>query len=442
MWNLPKAGIVWLCLLTGGVAAQDRPLRFSLNESGTHYVECAALLQVWGRYNQSNPGTTLSGEPLPYSIDAGIRRIRGVVKAQITDRTYAYVQFGQNNLTALASRQRGMFIHDALIEWALFEGQRGPTLFVGGGLGGWGGFGRLAAFSSWSNTTLDSPTFNLPTVNTVDQIMRRYEIYGRGHWRRFNYRAAVSDPFPIETAGSLFDPEIAPTARFAPRRGHKHYATYWTYALADRETSRSSYFAGTYLGKKRVFNLGAGVARQQDAVWWQGAKGDTVRDRLLTWAVDIFYDAPLDSARGTALTTYAGFYVYELGERYLRQVGVMNPAPERAAQVDGREDVLNGPGNAFPVIGTGRIWYGSLAWLAPRDLLGSHGVLQPYVDLTWAEYDALQDPMVAWNAGVNWLLRGHYMKFTLNYQHRPIYAADGTLQDHRGTVVAQTQIRL
>jgi hypothetical protein len=42
--------------------AQQNSLRFSLNESGSQYFQFTFLNQVWLRYNQNTPGTTVEGD--------------------------------------------------------------------------------------------------------------------------------------------------------------------------------------------------------------------------------------------------------------------------------------------------------------------------------------------------------------------------------------------
>ena len=38
-------------------------MKLKLNEDGSHYLKWTFLNQVWLRYNDSNPGTTVLGEP-------------------------------------------------------------------------------------------------------------------------------------------------------------------------------------------------------------------------------------------------------------------------------------------------------------------------------------------------------------------------------------------
>jgi len=47
----------------------------------------------------------------------------------------------------------------------------------------------------------------------------------------------------------------------------------------------------------------------------------------------------------------------------------------------------NGPGNNFPLIGTGKVYYVQAGYLMRKDLLGDSGTLQPYAQLIISDYE-------------------------------------------------------
>ena len=53
---------------------------------------------------------------------------------------------------------------------------------------------------------------------------------------------------------------------------------------------------------------------------------DTLRTNLALFAVDVFYDAPIDEAKGNAITAYASYSINDYGKNYVRNIGPMNPA--------------------------------------------------------------------------------------------------------------------
>ena len=73
--------------------AQEPPkeleeLRIKLNESGSHYLKATFLNQVWVRFNDSNPGTCVLGEPASQTMDIGLRRTRMQLYGQLTDHVF------------------------------------------------------------------------------------------------------------------------------------------------------------------------------------------------------------------------------------------------------------------------------------------------------------------------------------------------------------------
>jgi hypothetical protein len=74
------------------------------------------------------------------------------------------------------------------------------------------------------------------------------------------------------------------------------------------------------------------------------------------------------------------------------------------------------------MFGTGSVIYAQVGYLLKKDLLGEdRGTLMPYASISIADYDRIVDPVRVWNAGVNWLIKGHTSKISLDYQNRPVY---------------------
>ncbi|MEO7990943.1 MAG: hypothetical protein ABI663_15450, partial [Chryseolinea sp.] len=79
-------------------------MKLKLNDDGSHYLKATFLNQVWVRYNESNPGTTVLGEATKNTFDIGLRRTRIQFYGQLTDHVFFYTQFGQNNFNYLAGQ--------------------------------------------------------------------------------------------------------------------------------------------------------------------------------------------------------------------------------------------------------------------------------------------------------------------------------------------------
>jgi hypothetical protein len=219
---------------------------------------------------------------------------------------------------------------------------------------------------------------------------------------------------------------------------------YFMYQFLDQENNFSSGTTGSYLGKKKVFNIGAGFNHQKNAMMRYAdiISKDTVSESMNLFAIDVFYDAPVNKEKGTAYNLYACLSRYNYGTGFIRVAGADNSA-------NGSSNTTNSfskfnYGNAFPVIGTGNVAYLQTAYKLKDGLLGSQGTLQPFADLQYAKYDRLNDKMYVFDIGIHWLLYGNNSKVTLNYQNRPYFEQDanGALvqRARRGELVLQYQI--
>ena len=428
-----------------GNSSTVEEMRLKLNEDGSRYLKWTFMNQVWLRYNDSNPGTTVLGEPANQTFDIGLRRTRIQFFGQLTDHVFFYTQFGQNNFNFLAgqnsnnngNRKLQVFFHDALGEYKVWKDN--DKLKLGGGLTITNGLSRFSQPSVSTIMTMDVPVFAQATVDQTDEFSRKLSIYARGQLGKFDYRVVLSDPFPITSNGTPSNPTPGQSATFAQIGHHKQYQGFFLYNFFDNETHTTPYMTGTYLGKKKVFNLEAGFISQRKATW-SSTDGGTTTDYhdMNLWSVALFYDAPLNVEKGTALSAYLGYFDMDYGPNYLRYNGTMNPA----------NGITNGPaagsqGNAFPMFGTGNVIYTQIGYLLKKDLLGASGTLMPYASLMSASFDQLKDQMGVYNVGVNWLIKGHGSKLTLDYQNRPVYASQGgdlVKTTNKGQVVLQYQI--
>jgi hypothetical protein len=185
---------------------------------------------------------------------------------------------------------------------------------------------------------------------------------------------------------------------------------------------------GTYLGDKKILNLEGGLIYQDKATWYQETPvADTTFNKMLLWSVAAFADMPLQDNK-YALSAYAGYFNTDYGKNYIRNNGIMNPA-----NGNNNPQVFNGPGNAYPMFGTGNSFYTQVGLRLPNNLLGDAGTLMPYVSYRRSDYDRLQDPVNIWDGGVNWLINKHQSKISLNYQLRPVFEQQTNNQLQRTT---------
>ena len=455
--------VLSLLIFTSSIAiAQVKPtddnikndIRYNLNTSGSHYVKFTFTNQTWLRLNENNPGTTVLTDPANNTFDIGLRRTRMQVFGQITDRVFFYTQFGMNNFNKVngfpgynvagtpSNRKVAAFFHDALGE---YEAQRKGNNFIrfGGGLTIVNGLSRFSQPSIGTIMTMDVPVFAQATVDQTDQFSRKLAVYSRGQIGKINYRLSVADPFPIETNGSV-PPALNANSVFAQKRHKKQFDGLFIYNIFDTEDNTTpGYMTGTYLGKRKILNIEAGFMAQKNASWRkEGA--DTLYSNMNLLSVASYMDMPLNKEKGTAISAYLGYFHTDYGKGYLRYNGSMNPATGTTLPITG---VSGTQGNAYPMFGTGNVTYAQAGYKFKDGLLGSQGTLMPFASLQHSDYERLKDPMNLYNLGVNWLIKGHNGKLTLNYENRPVYKtstiANELAKDGRkGSWILQYQVSI
>jgi hypothetical protein len=425
--------IVVVLMLSYGASHAQNPeqkkeineLRLNLNDDGSRYIKATFLNQAWFRFNQSNPGTTALGDPKDRTFDIGLRRTRFQLFGQLTDHVGFYFQFGQNNFNYLAgqnatnsgNRKFQAFFHDALAEYKIKKNS--DILYLGGGLTITNGLSRFSQPSIGTIMTLDVPVFAQATVDQTDEFSRKLSIYARGQLGRLNYRLSLSDPFPV-TSNGLAQASIGNNATFASNHHNKQYQAFFMWNFFEKEPMTTPYMAGTYLGKRKVLNLEAGIISQKDATWTTPDTEPVYRieyHNMTLWSVALFYDAPINKEKGTAFNAYIGYFGTDYGPGYLRYNGIMNPA--NGTTVTGAP--AGSFGNAFPMFGTGSVLYAQAGYLMRQDLLGDKGTLMPFVSAQSANYERLQSQMTVYDVGVNWLIKGHTSKISLDWQLRPTF---------------------
>lgn len=433
-------GFMIIIIFSSAQPKVTEEIKLSLDATGAHYLKWTFLNQTWLRWNQSNPGTTVLGENADHTFDIGLRRTRIQFFGQITDHVFFYTQLGQNNFNFLSqnagNRKLQVFFHDALGEYKVWR--TNDRLKLGAGLTIANGLSRFSQPSVSTIMTMDVPVFAQATVDQTDEFSRKLSVYARGQIGKIDYRFTLSDPFPASTNGVAPVP-VNPGSTFSLQGHHPQYQGMLIYNLMDKEPHATPYMTGTYLGRKKVLNIETGFISQKKATWTRETPvADTVFHPMKLWSVAVFYDAPLQTGNGNAVSVYAGYFGYDFGPHYLRYNGIMNPA----------NGSLNSPfpgshGNAFPMFGTGNVFYGQAGYLFGRDLLGDSGTLMPYASLMSAGYDRLGDQMRVYDLGVNWLIAGHNAKLSLDYQNRPVYRnEDGNLllSKRKGQLVMQYQV--
>jgi hypothetical protein len=376
-------------------------LKVKFDEEGKKYLRIVSWVQAQAVYTENVPEENSN-------INFNLRRARIVAFAQINEKFLIFTHFGLNSLNAnnLSPTGKGessqLFFHDV---WAQYHiGDHA----IGGGLHYWNGISRLNNQSTLNLLTLDNNRQSWSTLGLSDQFIRHLGVFGKGKFGKLQYRVAINEA--ITNGLDDRDPSEVAGAVYAGRRllGSKDsgfaYSGYFDYNILEEEANLVPYKIGTYLGEKKVFNVGAGFFYHPNGVVVAGDNGTLNGEDVVIFAVDAFYDAPLGD-NGSAVTAYITFQSNDYGTNYL-----------------------------FSAYGTGSMFYTHAGYLLPGDPGKTR--FQPYVSFAANGYDAVEDNRNIFGIGANAFFSGHNSKLTLEYKNQKFIAND------TGTVTLQAMIYL
>ncbi len=452
--------ILWTAYLTAqGVGASGidhsyKPMTFKLDEKGQKFIRLITWHQMWVSHTINNPGTLdVNGKVQNSTTDMAIRRSRFLIQAQVSPRFMIVSHWGINNQSFIngggsgtmgtgssAGAQGGkrpqLYIHDAWTEFAVKPGK----LHLGTGLHYWNGVSRMSSHSTLNFMTLDAPVFNWYNIEATDQFARQLGIYAKGQVGRVDYRFHVNKPFAFGSASSTVNSVNATNIL------NEHWSTggYVNYMFFDKESNVLPYFVGTYLGAKKVFNIGAGWYSQKGATASKASATDAVKEHnQRNLGADVFLDMPLNKKKGTAISVYSVFYNYDYGPNYLRNIGILNlHAGTQPISIDNKVS-WSGGGNLQPTIGTGNIWYTQAGYLLPK--LKNGTAFMPYASYTVKKFERIGKSSGQYDLGLNYLVNNHNAKITIQYSTRPVYKTESGNPERngsKGAFILQTQIFL
>lgn len=370
-------------------------------------VNVSGSMQFWMRYASLNPGSTFDDRPQDKVLDLSIRRYRLKFSGKANEQIRYSFELGNNDLSFHNAESSTPKLLEAYVDYQIHE-----SLAFGIGKHAWTGLSRYAAPSSTQALAYDLDFVAAPYVNVYDDVLRRMGIYVRGTLAAFDYRIVVAKPkFSQAVSGGA----ISDDARFSDRNPEFQLSTYVKYQFLEKEAQNSPFSPGTYLGKKDLLNLGLGMMHQPNTSWYLDAE-DSVYHNATSLAADLFYEKSLKNNK--ALTFYLAYIYHDLGRNFMRYMGANNPSTGIAPS-----DFVNGKGNNAPVLGTGRILYLQLGYLRAADTFNRNQI-QPYVSLEYGRFEALHDPVIIYNTGVNYFLEGHKSKISFGFQSRPVFKMD------------------
>ena len=200
---------------------------------------------------------------------------------------------------------------------------------------------------------------------------------------------------------------------------------YVNYMFWDKESNVLPYFVGSYLGAKKVFNIGAGFYSHSGTTATRvlEVKDSIRRHNQMVLGADVFIDMPTRKGKGDCINVLLTYYNMDFSPRYIRNIGILNEhAGVLPVKAGTTADSWSGGGNAQPTIGTGSIFYAQVGYAAPKNKLGHQ--FMPYATVTHKKFDRLAEASTQMGLGLNWFITWHNAKITAEYATRPVYKAN------------------
>ena len=269
----------YLTSFSQGSEPYGKGLRIDLDTSGSRYLRVIFWNQIWVRNIQHNPGSIVNEQPVENTWDIGARRLRLMGYAQITPRYLILFHIGINNQTFATggapggsgtgpngiAKKPAVFFHDAWNEYAIIPAinpvtgiKNKYTLYFGAGLHYWNGLSRMTSASTLNFLALDAPMVNWPLVENSDQFVRQFGMYVKGKLGKFNYRMHLNKPFATNVTPPDPDPIRGPIAVDNNGNSNAAIGGYYDYQFLDQEENLLPFRVGTYVGSRKIFNIGAG----------------------------------------------------------------------------------------------------------------------------------------------------------------------------------------
>ncbi len=417
-----------------GAKTKNKPFRFDINKAEGYYIKFTGSLQTWFRHTELNPGSLIALDaPASEVTDISLRRFRLGISGLIASKTFFSFNMGVNNVNFLSNKKTSINILDAYSEF-----RHAPWLHVGVGKSAWKGLSRYSSPSPNRSLSLDVPIVAQPTINITDDLLRNLSIFFKGQKGKLDYRITTYKPQVIDDESLLSGGPEEGVAKFTDSKldGSFGMSGYFKWHMKDKDGNNTPFGIGSYLGEKDMLTFGAGFEVEGSRTYHL-EQGNVQYNDMNLMAMDLFYEHPFDPVEKNAFTAYLAYFYYDFGPNFVRNIGVNNPA----AFVDTDLASFNGRGNAYPIIGSGNAFYLQIGYLT-KEL--ARGRLQPNLSIQYAAYNQLDDPMLAYDVGMNWLLKGHLSRFAINYQFRPIYyeRSDKVEMDgYKGMFVLMYQFR-
>ncbi len=399
---------VILSLTISNIKAQGSPdynggMRVKLNDDGSKYFRIISWVQGQANYD-------FDAAENVNSTSLKLKRARVLMYSQITDKFLILTHFGMNNLSANNMDPLGkesasqIFMHSAWVQYNIYKNHT-----VGTGLHYFNGISRLNNQSSLNMLTLDNNRQSWSTIGLSDQFANHLGVFAKGNFGKLQYRVAINDAITNgldNRVDSLTNQAIYGGKRLLGSKDSGfNYAGYFEYNVLDQESNFLPYKVGTYLGSKRILNIGGGFFyHPSGSVIYDDVNEYFVGQDVLIVAIDTYYEAPL-LGNNDAITAYATFQSNDYGKNYL-----------------------------YSAYGTGNMIYSHIGYLFGGDVTKPR--FQPYVSYAHNSYNAVDDDKNVLGIGANLYLSGHNSKISIEFKN------DTFGENIKNTITVQAMIYL
>lgn len=373
------------CVIAQGNAEYTGGYKFKLNEDGSKYFRVISWGQFWAQNKDNAPEGVAA-------TNMSVRRARILTFAQLNKKFLILTHLGLNSLNAnnLSPTGKGeaaqLFFHGFWGEYSL-----GKDHAVGAGLHYWNGISRLNNQSTLNMLTLDNNRQSWATIGLTDQFARHIGVYMKGKFGKLHYQLSINDALTNSLQSATTPTPGGPAVYngkklLGSKDAGKAYAGYFEYNFLDQESNFLPYKVGTYLGSKKVFNIGAGFFTHPNGAVSASSSGALQGEDVSILAVDAFYDTPL-GLNGAAVTAYATLQSNDYGKDYM--LGA--------------------------TYATGNMFYSHVGYLIPGDKTKTR--FQPYMSLNNRQIDALDDTASRFGLGTNLFFTGHHSKLSIEFSN-------------------------
>ncbi len=397
----------------------QKGIKIPIAKSDKYFIKLGVHGQIWGRFMQLNSGT-IDYDGTLVNTDADILLRRTCMSYYVHLDKFTF--FSMIALTAqphVSSVNRNTPFHPQLFfydAWGSYDFAN-SKLIIGGGLNMYNGISRLSSASSMRTLGADVSLIAAPNLISTEQAARQLSLFATGNINSFAYRIAVAKPFVCSTIPDIISPNVVydlPNHNFS-------FKGYFEYQFFEKESSKMPFKPATYIGEKKMLNIGAGFDFQPDATVLYSDANVVSTYNKLHYAIDVFIDLPFTNK--SAVTFYTSQFWFNYGPNYTQSFGVIDIYKNGISEYQ---------------FGTGTSTLLQMAYLLPSKQKSNR--FQPYYELTLRNFDGAKKALYHHNVGVNYFVIGHKIKFTLQYENRPY--VNGNSVERKSLVIGKMQFSI